>query len=291
LKIGLGTAQFGMDYGITNREGRTSLTEARRILSWAKDLGVEVLDTAPAYGCSEEVIGEVLPDRSHYRIVTKTPVWEPHVAHDRGVELVEAALLRSLRRLRQERVYGLLAHHAAQLLSDEADEIYARMLELKQRGLVEKIGVSVYSTEEIEGVLKHHEVDIVQLPVNVLDQRFIERGQLESLKRRGIEVHARSVFLQGVLLADISELPIFLSPLLEKMRSYHDALERKGLTPLQGAISFIKNIPEIDIMILGVVNVRQLVQVVEAYQSSVSLEYGAFSCTDTALLNPMNWPR
>src|SRR5262249_17350751 len=157
------------------------------------------IDTAPLYGGSEESLGRALRAGDAFAIVTKTPWFGPGGV-PANAEALTSAFQASLDRLRQERVYGLLVHRASDLLGPEGDDLFEAMRRLKQLGRVAKIGVSIYDARELEGVLARHQPDLVQLPLNVLDQRLLAGGQITRLKSAGVEIHARSAFLQGLLL-------------------------------------------------------------------------------------------
>ncbi len=200
MKLGIGTAQFGLDYGISNTSGKTSLKEVRSILKIATENGVDVLDTAYSYGDSESVIGKCLPEQNRFRIIIKTPSFKKSRYTAADGNTIKSAFYESLERLRLSSVAGLLIHHADDALAEGSEFLYEVMHELKSKGLVEKIGFSVYSGEQIDKLLDLYDFEMIQVPVNVLDQRLIKGGELKKLKNKDIEVHARSIFLQGLLL-------------------------------------------------------------------------------------------
>ena len=239
IKIGVGTVQFGLDYGISNASGRTPVAEARRILDLADRKGIRVLDTAALYGQSEEVLGQNLPEGHTFAIVTKTPKFDPSRGAHEEAERLEAVFRQSLRRLRQPCIDGLLIHRATDLLTNGGKQLFDSMVSLRERGLVRKIGASVYSAVEIEELLSRYRLDLMQVPVSILDQRLIQGGHLSSLKKAGVEVHARSVFLQGLLLMQPDSLPAHFAGVRGLLRGYFAAIARQGLTPLQAALGFV----------------------------------------------------
>jgi aryl-alcohol dehydrogenase-like predicted oxidoreductase len=290
MKLGLGTAQLGLNYGISNQYGKPSSKESREILATAADCGVRCLDTAPIYGSSEALIGESLPEPNPFLIVTKTPCFGRGEITPRDEDAIEVALRRSLARLRQPAVYGLLVHHTADLFLPGGDKIFARMKQLRSEGLVSKIGVSVYSGEQIDRVLRDFDIDLIQLPLNVFDQRLIANGCLTDLKRRGIEVHARSIFLQGALLMDPELLPPFFDSARSHIRQYRRELAERALTPLQAALRFAAGIPEIDLILCGAARPAELREIREALDAPCPLaDFSRFALTDPAILNPSTW--
>ncbi len=204
-RIGLGTVQFGVDYGITNTDGMTPPEEVGAILDLAARNGIDLLDTAHLYGQSEAALGQAILPGQNFNIVTKTPDFQtldPDGDNNASGSLA-VAFARSLENLNRQNIYGLMVHNAGGMRGPHAREIYGALAALKTDGLVQKIGLSVYGADDIDHVINHcGPIDIVQVPCNLFDQRLIKSGYLGKLKERGVEIHARSIFLQGALLAD-----------------------------------------------------------------------------------------
>jgi aryl-alcohol dehydrogenase-like predicted oxidoreductase len=173
MKIGLGTVQFGQNYGVSNKQGITPEDEVREILTFAWDNGITLLDTATLYGASEEALGSSIPTHASFRIVTKTPTFQKIMIEKEDSNRLKDAFHISLDKLRQPNLYGLLVHHAVDLLKDGGQYLWESMQDLKETGLVQKIGVSLYSPQELNRFLEKYTPDIVQAPVNIFDQRMI----------------------------------------------------------------------------------------------------------------------
>ncbi|MGH8671119.1 MAG: aldo/keto reductase [Burkholderiales bacterium] len=290
MKLGIGSAQFGLDYGISNQRGKTPFGEVKNILEMAASRGIRVIDTAPLYSVSEKVLGETLPAGHRFDIVTKTPAFEGDQITRAQVRLLEKTFENSLAVLHQASVHGFLVHHANALLVKNGEWLFEAMQSLKQRGLIKKIGVSVYTPDEIDGVLEKYEIDLIQLPVNVLDQRLLESGHLRMLKRAGVEIHGRSVFLQGLLLMDPNTLPVHFSGIRQHLKNYQIYLGERGLTPLRGALGFVMGIGELGAIICGVNDRHQLEEILAAAEPPLNTdEMGRFALHDTAVLNPTRW--
>jgi aryl-alcohol dehydrogenase-like predicted oxidoreductase len=289
VRIGLGTAQLGLDYGISNPDGKTPFEEAERILATAAREGIRIIDTAPSYGDSEQVLGEILPPQDGFHIVTKTPFFRRNRITEQDAELLEEMFRRSLQRLRVTSAYGLLAHHAEDLLAEGGDRLVERMQRLKEAGVVARIGASVYTAQQIDGLLERYDMGILQVPVNVLDQRLIASGHLARLKERGIEVHARSAFLQGLLLMEPDSLPPHFHGVRRHLRKFQREAKRRGLSPLQAAIGFLEGIPEIDVVIAGVNDHLQLEEICRAARPIPTEVFAGFAVSDPAILNPSEW--
>lgn len=289
MKIGLGTVQFGIDYGISNQDGKTSLDEIEKILNVAMHNGISVIDTAAMYGTSEEALGKTLSESHRFKIVTKTPRFTSSAITSDDVQRLEDSFSQSLHKMKRASSYGLLIHNADDLLSENGHLLFAKMSELKQKSLVEKIGVSVYTALQIDEILEKFQMDIVQLPINVFDQRLLVSGHLSKLKKRGVEIHARSAFLQGLLLMSPETLPPFFDSVREHLKNYHRVIHRHGLTPVRAALGFLINIPDINFIICGVNNHTQLKEICAEAVPVESMDFSSFSLSDEFILNPSNW--
>ena len=292
MKLGLGTAQFGLDYGVSNRNGKTPASEVAAILRAALAHGIEVLDTAPLYGDSEASLGQALAGSSRFRVVTKTPAFGRRPISADDVSYLRDTFRQSLQNLATGGVYGLLIHHADDLLAENGAILFEAAYSMKQEGLVQKVGVSVYSGEQIDAILGRFQVDLVQLPFNILDQRLRSGGQLRRLKAAGIEIHARSVFLQGLLLMPPPALPGYFEPLRGHLSKLHRQLEHMGLTPLEAALGFVLGIDEVDVVLCGVNNERQLLEICAAAARRVDMPaLHRYAYGDQAMLDPTRWPQ
>lgn len=291
MKLGLGTVQFGMDYGMSNPQGKTPPAEVDRILRLAADNGVQVLDTAAVYGDSEVVLGKLLASDHDFRIVTKTPSFKTPTINAADVIHLRDTFYRSLENLRQRNVYGLLAHHADDLLVPGGERIFEGMRRLLEEGLVRKIGVSVYSGQQIDRILELYTPDIVQLPLNLLDQRLLESGHLEKLKSRGVEIHARSVFLQGLLLIEPDQVPPYFSPIGDKLECYARFLEVNKLSRLQATLAFAAKQRDVDVVLVGVTSAAELRDILSALDavSGIDLDMSALKVADERMVNPSLW--
>ena len=290
MKVALGTVQFGVSYGISNKAGKTSQAEVGAILATAESYGIRVIDTASLYGDSEAVLGRSLPLNSCFKIVTKTPQFAKKILDESDAQHLEDTLRSSLTKLGRASVYGLLIHRAEDLFGRGGDLLVDRLLRLKQNGLVSKVGVSVYSGRQIDQVLELFPIDLIQLPINVLDQRLLQSGHLQKLKCAGVEIHARSVFLQGLLLMAQKEVPDYFDGARERLESLHRLIKERELTPLQAALGFVSGIPEIDQVICGVNNAQQFREIWEAAQVEVdSKEFADFAIADESIVNPVLW--
>ena len=287
--LGLGTVQFGMPYGVANRGERTPHDELVAIIELAARSAIRVLDTAALYGESERMLGAALPAEHRFRIVTKTPVFADAEVVP-GV--LAAAFERSLANLGQDRLYALLVHDADDLLKPGGDVLWRAMDDLRQQRLIEKTGVSVYTADQVDSVVERFDPGLVQLPVSIVDQRLVQSGHLSALKRRGIEIHARSVLLQGLLLMRPEERPAYFNRFDSEISGFNRFLSRYGMTPLEAALAFVSDLDEIDVALVGVTTREQLRACLDAFRPSrpARPDFSAAACRSESLLNPALWP-
>lgn len=291
MKLGLGTAQFGLDYGISNTRGKVSLEEAGLILDVARAAGMDLIDTAPSYGDSEASLGKLLQGSTDFRIMTKTLPMKGAPLTPQRVKEIERTFSNSLAHLSAKSLYGLLVHHAEDLLGPGGELLIESLRNLQSRKWVHKIGVSVYNARQIDGILKLFTPDLIQVPLNVFDQRLLQSGHLRSLKKQGIEIHARSIFLQGLLLMEPNTIHPYFSGVRSHFSRYRDFLIQEGLTPLETAVQFVLQHPEIDSAIVGVAAASELQQIIDACRKRPRHAdiWETFAVSDESVLNPSLW--
>jgi aryl-alcohol dehydrogenase-like predicted oxidoreductase len=293
MRMGLGTVQFGTSYGVSNTQGRPDEAEIAAILERAVEMRVGYLDTAPSYGNSETLIGRHLPSRHGLRIIVKTPpIAEPAIEARHGAALLDA-LASSLDRLKMDRVYGVLVHHAPDLGKPGWQYLFDALHEAKARGLVTRIGASVYDDAEIALVESRFRPELVQAAFNVLDRRMEETGSIARLKALGAEIHARSVFLQGLLLMQPSVMPPFFSSISGVVEDLHRQWAAVGLSPLAGCLAFVLGRCDVDVVVVGVNRRSEFEELAEAFAKSadVKINCGLLKRLDPDVLDPRRWPR
>lgn len=289
-RLGLGTVQFGLDYGVSNTAGQVPRDEVARILEGARDAGITVLDTAAAYGESETVLGEMLLPQDRFAIVSKTIPLRCDSIGPADILKIRDGFAASMARLRCSSLDAILVHDANDLLVPGGERVYAQLREWRDAGKVSRIGVSAYDAAQIDAVFLRYDLDLVQLPLNVFDQRLVRDGTLVGLSRKGVAIHARSIILQGALVTDADALPPFLAPLRPKLIAYRALLAANGTSALAGALGFVRHLPEVEVALIGVVSRGQLDECVAAYAAPMMLDLDQFSVDDPGLIDPRRWP-
>lgn len=292
MKLALGTVQFGLLYGIANKSGKPSQAEIESILRAAGDAGVGIVDTACSYGDSEAVIGQCLSPGHKFRIVTKTPKFGAMLPAN-AVQYLERSFDTSCRHLGMQQLYGLLVHDANDLLGPSGDEIWHAMMRLRNAGRVSRIGASVYTGDQIDALLERFQLDLVQAPLSLLDQRLVQGGHLDRMARAGVEIHARSVFLQGSLLMAPEQLPPYLSKLAPYLENVAARAKLRGISPLQAALRYVAGLPQVTAIITGVDSRQHFSELAEALRSmtpALSADDAlACACHEHRLLDPSGW--
>ncbi|WP_083685046.1 aldo/keto reductase [Massilia putida] len=290
-RCGLGAAQFGMNYGRFNVDGKPSDVELAKILEQARDFGLSCIDTAHLYGDSEMALGACGERLQTFEIITKTPRFSDAAITEHDARTLRSAFEQSLRLLRTPSLHGLLIHHAPNLLAPGGERLYEEMLKLKDEGRVAHIGVSVYSGEIAEQIHVKFPMDLVQLPMNVLDQRPLTSGALARLAAAGVRIHVRSSFLQGLLLADPLNLNSYFDQVKPVLDQFHSIAGTAGISAAHAALHFLLGIPEIDRVIVGVESVAQLQQLFASFPPVPRIDFAQFAIDDPAILNPALWPK
>lgn len=288
-RLALGTAQFGFDYGISNIFGRVKNSEISSILKLAKKNNINLLDTAKAYGNSEDVIGNLKKD--NFIITTKLAAIPKNC---KDIEsYVQKSVSDSLQKLKVRNLYGILLHEPSDLFGDKGPELINSLNQLKFYKKVKKIGVSIYELNQLEKIINLFKIDIVQAPLNLMDRRLERSGWLEKLCNLGIEVHVRSIFLQGLLLMPQKKLPKNFEKLKYKFDKWYLKLQNKKKKALNVCLSYPLSLPNIKYIILGVENTTHLEEIISNLNNNdIDQEDWLFMETnDEKLINPNYWSK
>jgi aryl-alcohol dehydrogenase-like predicted oxidoreductase len=285
-RLAIGTVQFGQSYGVANQRGQVPVSEAGAILAYARDCGIDTLDTAVGYGDSERRLGEIGVEG--WRIVSKLPAVPPlddpyHWALD--------ATRATLQRLGVNSLHGILLHRPQQLLEAGGQCIYDALQKLKADGVIRKVGVSIYEPSELDVLTSAYQLDMVQAPFNILDRRLIDSGWMSRMSAQGIELHVRSIFLQGLLLMEPGRRPEKFSRWSDLFERWDRWLESSGMTAIQACIRYVFTFQEIDRVVVGVDELSQLKDIVEGFHGSLPAVPAELSCADSDLINPARWAK
>ena len=288
-KLSLGTVQLGMEYGISNANGKPTSAIASEIIDSALKAGITTLDTSESYGSAEEEIGRYLKSgrvQTQPVIVTKFKINVQSSYKIEGVrEEIYNSLSSSLHRLKLEKIPVYLFHQGKhQQLQHVIEPLLIVFEELKEKGLVDIAGISAYGPEDVDVVLNYDILEAVQVPINILDHRLIKNGKLAQLKHQNKIVFARSVFLQGILFMKPEELPEQLQIAKRYIISLGEIAQAAGLTVPQLSFSFVNNMKAITSIVFGAVTKEQVNQNV-ALLKTPSLKPGIIELIDESFAN------
>jgi len=285
-KLAIGTAQFGMPYGISNEIGQVNLREVENIINLARRNGINTLDTAISYGNSEEILGcQSLDGMS---IVTKLP--EAPLNCNNMIGWMNSKIEESLRRLNISSLDAVLLHKPNQLLGSAGTKLFNALNSLKEGGLVNRIGISIYAADELEVFCEKFKYDLIQAPLSIFDRRLAETGWLKRLQEQGTNVHVRSIFLQGLLLMPKDMRPSKFNRWNNIWSCWDNWLIETKQSPLDACLRYVLSRPEIEKIVVGVSSSKDLKEILESStkDESYTLPEG-LSNIDIDLLDPTNW--
>ena len=280
----LGTAQLGLNYGISNQEGKPNSKVANELLKFAWENNIRTLDTASAYGDSENVIGD--SGISEFNIISKLPKIEVSNNKDLHNHILNQ-IKRSLDNTNQVSLDSYLLHSVEDLMRDK-NSIWNEMLSIKEKRYSNKIGYSVYTINQLEEVYDKFKPDVIQLPFSVLDRQFYSSGWIERMKGDGVEIHVRSIFLQGLLLMDINDQRKRFPGHQRLWIRWNDFLSSNNISALQACLGFVQNHKEIDHIVVGVNNKHELSEILNFTNFKISISE-KISSTDPELIYPFKW--
>lgn len=264
--ITLGTVQLGQKYGISNTIGEPTWNTSFQILKNAVKYGINSFDTAPIYGTSEKLLGSFFQKQKHLQnpiIITKIPNLNSSKkkSRDEILKFFKKSIESSLKNLQINKIPICLLHEPLDLFHHP--DIPQCLETIKEEGLVGKIGVSVCNPSEVEKFLEIGIFDSIQIPLNIFDTRLITEGFLSKLRKKNTIIFARSIFLQGLFFIQLDKIPDYLQKAKHYLDSLHLLASRLDMSMDQLTLSYIRDIPEITSLIIGVDTVEQLVRNME----------------------------
>ncbi len=284
-KLILGTVQMGLDYGINNSSGKVSLGESFKILECAFDSGIRILDSAEAYGDAHQVIGafhKAHPDKI-FEIITKLPHQVDAGIYDK--------VLRYLNELEVSELKALLFHSFESYRKNITN--FDVLLELKAQNKIDYIGVSVYTNSEIETILADENVDIIQLPFNLLDNSMLRGQVLKRAKDKGKIIHTRSAFLQGLFFKSLDSDNFITKQLNTELTQLNLIVTNSNISMSHLALNYCLHQETIDNVLIGVDSEQQLKENLDALSYSIDSEIlheiDSIKANNPKLLNPSLW--
>jgi len=282
-RIVLGGAQLGLPYGILNGGETLSREEVARILDTAAGHGIDSIDTAIAYGQSESVIGETAQNR--FNIISKLPPLPSEVSN--VSEWVYTQVDASLARLNCKSLDALLLHRPQDLVEQHGAELYAAISSLKIKKIIHRFGISIYAPDELDGIIGKFDIDVVQAPLNVFDRRILE--VIDQLTARSIEVHVRSVFLQGVLIASPKDRPQRFQPWSEHFAQFDTWVHSTGLSAMACCLGFALQQPGVAKLVIGTTSAESLAEIMNSVPNMYLEVPADLQSSSEKLIDPRVW--
>ncbi len=284
-KIAIGTAQFGLNYGVANKKGQLKISEIKKILKYARSVGVDTIDTAQVYGNCEERLGKI--GVKNFKLIIKLPVTKPGSNIEKWVN--ESFNL-SLKKLKVKSAYGLLVHNTSYLLNNSVGpKLYKALLKLKEMKKIHKIGASIYSIQELNKIIKKYKMGIILAPLNIFDQRMLKKNYLNSLKNKKIEIYTRSAFLQGLLMMNKKQRPEKFNKWEKLFNKWDNFRAKMKKSASEICLNFIFLNKEIDKTIIGIDNFKHFKQIT-SNRSLFKMNYKMFNSSKiNNLINPSKW--
>ena len=283
MKLAIGSAQIGMNYGLLNNK-KISRKEFKKIEKLVLKSKINFIDTATSYGNSEYIIGNSKLKNLH--IITKIKL--PNNKNINIKNWVFKKILRSLNKLKIKKIYGVLIHDYNDLLGKNGGSYLLSLRELKKKKIIKKIGISVYDPQEIKKIWKFWKPDLIQVPFNSLDNRILDSGWINILKKFKVKIFARSVFLQGLLITDDIHFKINKSYKF-LLNNYKNWCYKNNISLLQASIHFVKQFKKIDYLLVGFNNYNQLKEIIDVFKKKQIIIPRKFSTNKKNLIDPRKW--
>jgi aryl-alcohol dehydrogenase-like predicted oxidoreductase len=283
MKLVIGSVLLGMNYGVLNNK-KISLNEFKKIEKLVIKSKIKYIDTATSYGVSEKIIGNSKLKKLH--IITKIKL--PNKKNIDVKKWLLNEISKSLSKLKIKKIYGILIHNYKDLLGKYGKNYLFSLQELKKKKIIKKIGISVYDIKEIEKIWKFWKPDLIQVPFNPIDNRILDSGWLNILKKFKVKIFARSIFLQGLLIHNDSTLRINkkYKILLNKFKNW---CFRNNISLLQACLHFAKQFKKIDYLVVGFNNYNQLKEIIDVFKKKQIIIPKKFATNKINLIDPRKW--
>ena len=284
-KIIIGTAQFGLNYGIANSKGKMKTNEIKKIIKYARTNNIKNIDTAHAYGDSEQRLGNV--GIKNFNVIVKLPATNPTQPYD---QWVKKSIHSSFKKLKINKADTVLVHNAKFLLNPKmGKKIYEELKKFKNKNIINNIGVSIYSISDLKNIIKKFSMDVVLISLNIFDQRILNKKIINTLKRKNIKIYTRSTFLQGLLLMSKNKIPTKFNKWKKKFDMWFRELEDKKVSAYDACLDFVMKNKDVDKTLIGIDDFKQFKEIFED-KPKININYKKFNSNKiNKLINPAKW--
>jgi aryl-alcohol dehydrogenase-like predicted oxidoreductase len=283
MKLVIGSAQLGMNYGLFNNR-KINHKEFKKIEKLVLKSKINFIDTAINYGDSENIIGSSKLKNLH--IITKIKLPSKKNIQVRDWALKEIS--KSLYKLKIKKIYGVLIHDYKDLLGKYGKDYLLSLQELKKKKIIKKIGISIYESHEIKKIWKFWKPDLIQVPFNPLDNRILDSGWVDVFRKFKVKIFARSVFLQGLLINEDNSFIVNKNYLI-LLNKFKNWCYKNNISLLQACIHFVKQFKKIDYLVVGFNNYSQLKEIIDVFKKKQIIIPKKFSTNKKNLIDPRKW--
>ena len=284
-RIILGSANFDHIYGV--KKNIIKKNEIKKLFDLAFKKKVRTIDTSPTYSHSEKIIGVL--NNNRFKIISKIPKLPKNIKKKNIQKWLNTIVTTSLKNLKIKKFECLLVHNSESLLTKNGSEIYKSIKNIKTKGLTKKIGVSIYDFDVLEKILNKFKFNLIQAPFNVLDQRLVEKERLIKLKKQNIEVHVRSIFLQGILLLKKNLLSKELKSFNKELIVWKNWLKKNKLNALQVCLLHVLNHNKLDGIVVGCDSKNQLSEILKVKKIKNNISLAGLNIRNKKLIDPRKW--
>lgn len=281
MKLILGAAQFGQKYGIYNNK-IMNFKELKKSVNFAKKNKIFIIDTSFNYKNSHQIIEKL--NVANLKIITKLKL-----KNKKDIYHLDGQIKESLKKLKIKKYFAILVHDYKNLLSKKGNQFLQKLYELKKHGLVDKIGVSIYSPNDLKKIWKFWKPEIVQAPLNVFDKRIYDSGWLNILKKNKIIFIARSVFLQGALLQNINKNFKYFNNYKNQFENWFTWCRKNKISQVQACLDYVKRFKEVDYAIIGFNSYIQFNEILSNYKKKKYYVPDIFNSKKIKLIDPRKW--
>jgi hypothetical protein len=283
MKLVIGSAQLGMNYGLFNNK-KISSKEFKKIEKLVLKSKINFIDTATSYGESEKIIGNSKLKNLH--IITKIKL--PNKKNINVKNWLLKEISKSLSKLKIKKIYGVLVHNYKDLLGKHGKNYLLTLQELKRKNIIKKIGISVYEPKDIKKIWNFWKPDIIQVPFNLIDNRILDSGWVNILKKFKVKIYVRSIFLQGLLINQDCSFKINKNYKI-LLNKYKNWCYKNNISLIQGCLHFVKQFKKIDYLVVGFNNYNQLKEIIDVFKQKQIIIPRKFSTNKINLIDPRKW--
>lgn len=294
IKLCLGSAQFGSNYGVTNKNGKLTIETIKSIISFCYSNNIDTIDTAQDYGDAEKLIGESYVNPKNFKINSKLKTFNKEIFNKEDMKVWQLNLEQSLKRLKIDSLECLFLHNEKDIKKKGSSYLFEWLEKNRTKGLIKNYGISIYDNNNISEFLGNN-IKTIQLPLSIYDRKNKESGFLNKLHDNSFEIYARSIYLQGLILNNSVNWPKWVCKEdLENHNQFLKNIKNLNISPLEASIYYIKSISELSSVIIGVTSLNELRALIKVwnkdFDKSIFKEFKLPNFSKN-LLDPRKWPK